>query len=156
MMSSHRQYDDEPHEAVASMGRKVCRVCDDFKSWRKNKNEQPRDASCPLDREELGRNTWSFIHTMAAYYPRKPTEQQQCEMKQFIESFSKFYPCVDCAEDLRKNMKVNPPKVGGRVVLSRWFCEQHNIVNAKLGKQQFDCSKVLERWKNGWKDGSCD
>jgi len=32
----------------------------------------------------------------------------------------------------------------------------HNIVNMKIGKPKFDCSLVNERWRDGWKDGSCD
>jgi FAD-linked sulfhydryl oxidase len=32
----------------------------------------------------------------------------------------------------------------------------HNEVSRKIGKAEFDCSKVDERWKDGWKDGSCD
>ena len=43
-----------------------------------------------------------------------------------------------------------------RVRFSRWMCELHNEVNQRLDKRTFDCSKVDERWLEGWKDGSCD
>ena len=36
------------------------------------------------------------------------------------------------------------------------MCEAHNRVNLKLGKKLFDCNKVMERWYDGWSDGSCD
>ena len=66
-------------------------------------NDMPAEhKQCPLDKDELGRNTWSFLHTTAAYYPDKPTEQQQRDMKQMIHIFSRFYPCDFCAEDLRE------------------------------------------------------
>lgn len=53
-------------------------------------------------------------------------------------------------------MQKNPPDVSGREQLSKWLCGVHNEVNERLGKDQFDCSRVLERWKDGPKDGSCD
>jgi mitochondrial FAD-linked sulfhydryl oxidase len=58
--------------------------------------------NCPLDKDQLGRNTWSFLHTMAAHYPETPSKTQQEKMKNFMHIFSEFYPCEPCAADLRE------------------------------------------------------
>ena len=150
------------------------RVCHDFDSWKKlheskftgqeNADKKPPDLTnhdhgnkeCPLNSNQLGRRTWSFLHTMAAYYPEKPSSAQQNDMKQFLNIFSHFYPCAPCAEEMRKDLKTMPPQVGSNEELSQWMCRLHNCVNKRLDKPQFDCSKVNERWRDGWKDGSCD
>ncbi|KAF7247986.1 hypothetical protein EG68_10985 [Paragonimus skrjabini miyazakii] len=54
------------------------------------------------------------------------------------------------------NMSKFPPKLDSRDALSGWLCMQHNLVNQKIHKPIFDCSRVLERWRYGWKDGSCN
>ena len=54
--------------------------------------EQPstsRRADCPVDKDELGRSTWNLLHTMAAYYPEKPSGDEKKSMKDTIESLSK-------------------------------------------------------------------
>ncbi|KAB0796825.1 hypothetical protein PPYR_10886 [Photinus pyralis] len=118
--------------------------------------EKPIRLDCPLDKDELGNATWGLLHTMASKYPDQPNEEQKRDMKQFFNLLGKFYPCEYCAKDLRKDLKVDPPNVENQTALSQWLCKLHNKVNIKIGKPEFDCSKVNERWRDGWLDGSCD
>jgi len=167
----------EEREHFGAFPRKPCRTCTDFKTWMKmsgpkqpgKEDKKPSQSAsvskaehtaevlsgCPLDKNELGRNSWSLLHTTAAVYPDKPNQGQQEDMKQFISLFSRLYPCTYCAEDFQKDIAEHPPKVETRSALSRWFCDRHNTVNRKLGKPEFDCDLVDERWRDGWKDGSC-
>ncbi|KAL2911499.1 Flavin-linked sulfhydryl oxidase of the mitochondrial IMS [Polyrhizophydium stewartii] len=107
---------------------------------------------CPPDSTELGASTWTFLHTMAAYYPEKPTPEDRQAMTSFIGALGRFYPCWYCASHFRDFTKANPPDLGSNLALSRWFCVAHNEVNERLGKPAFDCSRVLERWRTGRKE----
>ncbi|EPY53153.1 sulfhydryl oxidase [Schizosaccharomyces cryophilus OY26] len=106
-------------------------------------NEVPDSVSFPRlpDVAELGRSTWTFLHAMAANYPKKPTTVEKTNMSSFLYNFSKFYPCWACAEDLRIWMAKdgNDPKVEDRESLCQWICEAHNDVNERLGKPVFNC-----------------
>lgn len=115
-------------------------------------------SDCPPDVEALGRSTWTFLHTMSAAYPPSPSRTQQSEMSQFLSLFSNLYPCWHCAEDFRDWMRRpgNEPRTEGREGLGQWMCEAHNEVNRKLGKKEFNCGKVGERWgPEGPGDGRC-
>lgn len=93
---------------------------------------------------------------MAAYYPEKASAEEQRKMSNFIEGLARFYPCETCAADFRIDIAEEPPNTSGRTALSAWWCRIHNRVNKKLGKPEFDCTKINERWLDGWKDGTCN
>lgn len=112
--------------------------------------------NCPPDVNELGRSTWTLLHSIAATYSDKPTADEQNTLNTFIHSFSKLYPCWFCAEDFQKYIADQKPKVTNRDEFGKWLCDAHNAVNVKTGKKTFDCNLWKERWKDGWKDGSCD
>jgi mitochondrial FAD-linked sulfhydryl oxidase len=141
---------------------KSCGVCTDFKTLAKKdfKAISVNKLECPPDKSKLGQSTWTFLHTMAAYYPEKATLPQQKLMKSFIDGLAEFYPCEECASHLQSQLVETPPKVKSNIELSDWFCQIHNQVNILQGKPEFDCSKVFERWRTGSKscfqDGAKD
>ncbi|KAL3492564.1 ERV/ALR sulfhydryl oxidase domain-containing protein [Aspergillus germanicus] len=165
-----------PSGVVLDKDGKPCRTCTSAAAW-KNLTRQARATpsssaptaarqspqplkECPPDVEELGRSTWTLLHSMSATYPEKANPEQQSEMRGFLKLLSKLYPCWVCADDFRTWMAEpsgkNEPKLGGRKEFGNWMCEAHNEVNRKLGKKEFDCRFWEERWRTGWKDGRCD
>ncbi|CAG8085109.1 unnamed protein product [Penicillium olsonii] len=175
-----------PKGVVLDKDGKPCRTCTSVASWRAltkqadmkssaststttstpalaaaatpSPSELPSD--CPPDVEQLGRSTWTLLHSMAATYPEKASTEHQNNMQGFLKFFSKLYPCWVCADDFQTWMAHpsgrNQPKLGSRKEFGWWMCEAHNEVNRKLGKKEFDCRFWEERWRSGWKDGRCD
>lgn len=151
---------------------KPCKPCTAFRNWQPRTTAKDSGkklptvaavaalassvpAHCPPDVELLGQSTWNFLHSTAAHYPEQPTPIQRDSMLALLRALPILYPCWICAEDFGKSISAAPPDVTAGSALSKWLCERHNEVNAKLGKPSFDCSKVFERWKNGPDDGSC-
>lgn len=171
---------DEEKGTKSESEKKPCRACTDFKHWvntgagglgqgSDRKQDLPhqkdiedrsvsdqREGVCPPDRQQLGASSWALLHSVAAYYPDRPSPQTRADAALFLSTFSRLYPCQDCAEDLRADLKESPPRLANSKEFSLWLCQLHNKVNVKLGKPTFDCSKVFERWRDGWSDGSCD
>ncbi|KAJ7567429.1 hypothetical protein O6H91_02G146600 [Diphasiastrum complanatum] len=100
----------------------------------------------PVSKEELGRASWTFLHTLAAQYPDKPTRQQQRDVKELMAILSRIYPCKQCADHFKEVLRSHPVKAGSRSELAQWMCRVHNIVNRSLGKTQFPCERVDARW----------
>ncbi|CAK8991725.1 Protein ZGRF1 (GRF-type zinc finger domain-containing protein 1), partial [Durusdinium trenchii] len=136
-------------------------VCDDKKELFKSsflaaagkgrKDMGGKDKECPLSRSELGRSTWEFLHTTAAYYPEQPSPEQQVAARQLIESIGVLYACKHCREHFQHHVEANPPDVSSRTALALWLCQAHNLVNEVLDKPQFSCdAKAIDRrWRTG-------
>ncbi|KAG5238724.1 Erv1/Alr family protein [Salix suchowensis] len=113
---------------------------------------QPKDvlnkgkSAAPLTKEELGRATWTFLHTLAAQYPEHPTRQQKKDVKELMAILSRMYPCQECADHFKEVIKVNPVQAGSHAEFSQWMCHVHNVVNRSLGKLVFPCERVDARW----------
>ncbi|XP_014284318.1 FAD-linked sulfhydryl oxidase ALR [Halyomorpha halys] len=147
-----------------------CKACVAFKRWvtkgdSDKKPEEEKSSSskeesdhneCPLDTRELGIAAWGLMHSIAAYFPENPTATERHEIACLFRMLAKYYPCSICAKDFQEDLKEMPPETESGEKLSQWLCKLHNKVNKKLGKPPYDCSRVKERWRDGWKDGSCD
>jgi FAD-linked sulfhydryl oxidase len=112
---------------------------------------EARIPGCPADRDELGAGTWALMHALAANYPDAPTPADQARAADFFNGLAALYPCPHCAEDFQTNMAASPPRVVTREALVLWVCEQHNLVNVKLGKPTMECTipALDERYKTG-------
>ncbi|KAK7294715.1 hypothetical protein RJT34_17608 [Clitoria ternatea] len=103
-------------------------------------------AAAPVSKEELGRATWTFLHTLAAQYPDNPTRQQKKDVKELVQILSRIYPCKECADHFKEILRANPVQSGSHAEFSQWLCHVHNVVNRSLGKPVFPCERVDARW----------
>ncbi|CAI7793454.1 unnamed protein product [Closterium sp. NIES-53] len=111
----------------------------------------------PATKEELGRATWTFLHTLAAQFPEKPNKQQQKDAKEFVTLLARVYPCKICSYHFQKIVKANPPQAGSRGELEQYMCRLHNIVNRSLKKPEFPCKRVSSRWGSlECEDNACE
>ncbi|XP_055835781.1 FAD-linked sulfhydryl oxidase ERV1 isoform X2 [Solanum dulcamara] len=114
-------------------------------------------SSGPVTKEELGRATWTFLHTLGAQYPDKPTRQQRKDVKELMAILSRMYPCNECADHFKEVLRANPVQAGSQAEFSQWLCHVHNVVNRSLSKVKFPCDRVDARWgKLDCEQRACD
>ncbi|XP_008787162.1 FAD-linked sulfhydryl oxidase ERV1-like isoform X1 [Phoenix dactylifera] len=111
----------------------------------------------PLTKEELGRATWTLLHSIAAQFPDQPTRQQKRDAKELMAILSRLYPCKECADHFKEVLKANPVQAGSQAEFSQWLCHVHNVVNRSLGKSTFPSERLNARWgKLDCEDRGCD
>lgn len=149
---------------------KPCRACNARVAFSAAMRAQPRTApakppqdACPPDIEELGRSTWTFLHSAAAYFPDAPSAEQKHAMQALLDALPLVYPCATCAEELREEYARQPPTarvdaVESATTLQAYVCTLHNEVNARLGKPLWDCAdraRLRHRWYEPEDESAC-
>ncbi|WFC99964.1 thiol oxidase [Malassezia yamatoensis] len=149
---------------------KPCRACSARVAFGAAMRAQPKQTptkktqdACPADVEELGRSTWTFLHSAAAYFPEKPSKDQKASMQAVLDALPLIYPCSSCAEELRNEYKRQAPDSRQNAVqngsaLQKYLCLLHNEVNARLGKPLWNCDdaqRLRHRWYEPAEDSDC-
>ena len=106
-----------------------------------------------LTKPEIGRHTWTLLHSMANIYPENPTEKDKEIMKKFFYGLANSYPCKICGSHLLKMLNKKGLKLNSKKEFGEYLCEIHNIVNKVLNKTKFDCNKTFEVWNGNY---TCD
>ncbi len=102
------------------------------------------------DQQLYGRRTWNLLHSMSAYFPEKPTEEDKTSAREFVELFMEVgidYP--QWGERFLRHMREKDSiDLADRQRFSEWMCRQHNRVNNERGKPEFDCTyeNLRKRW----------
>lgn len=91
-------------------------------------------------KNKLGNAAWRFLHLMAQGYPRRPSKKQKLYMKLFLDTFAEIYPCSLCSDHMKLMFQRNPYKLDSREEFMIYLCQIHNIVNKRLGKDEFKCN----------------
>jgi len=102
---------------------------------------QPSPTVKPLGPKEIdGRATWQILHTRARYFPVEPTQDEQDNIRDFIEATVTTLSCPKCAMHGRLYIEEHPIDVSSRAALNAWLCTFHNAVNERIGKPLHPCA----------------
>jgi hypothetical protein len=106
------------HEVAVPGGQQLARL--------QHEGAMPGDRRAPhagVSKEELGRATWTFLHTLAAQFPEKPTRSQQKDVKTMVmiplleHMPSSFDICVHFSELHVMHTLNNCPKMVQYVII---------------------------------------
>ncbi|XP_060582336.1 uncharacterized protein LOC132738760 [Ruditapes philippinarum] len=114
------------------------------RNWGNNFQNNEYFNGCGRRESDFGRDTWYFLHTMAANYPENPSPDQQENMMDMMRIFAQFYPRPN--NYFRRSMMQYPPDTSNRESFSQWMCMLHNNVNQQTGNEEFDCNQVNDMW----------
>lgn len=112
--------------------------------WRRASPPAARQPT-PKEVAEVGRSTWTLLHSIAKYFPDRPTPEQRAAVAELFHSLAVLYPCRRCSAvfGLAESHQLVNPQSARELSLS--LCDLHNFVNRKLGAPEVDCPALVAR-----------
>jgi hypothetical protein len=93
-----------------------------------------------------GPHGWKFIHFISLGYPRKPTDDDKNNYKNFFNMIPNILPCSICSNHFKENLIKHPLTddiMNDRIKLLNWSIDMHNEVNLITNKQIIDYEQGL-------------
>ena len=93
-----------------------------------------------------GPHGWKFIHFISLGYPRKPSDDDKKNYKNFFSMIPNILPCHICSNHFKENL-INYPLtddiMSDRIKLLNWSIDMHNEVNLINNKPIIDYDQGL-------------
>jgi hypothetical protein len=102
-----------------------------------------------------GPSAWKFLHAITFAYPEDPSDEHKEAALDLFKSLRLLLPCGDCCNHYCREFEKNgvQASLGSRKELAKWLFNFHNLVNARLGKAEFEWDRVVAEF--GQEDGDC-
>ena len=96
------------------------------------------DNRIDLNSAIWGPSGWFFIDSIVLSYPKRPTDKQKQEYKNFFYSFPTILPCDKCREHFKKYIKKYP--LSSKILESKdnfiiWILAAHNNIRKMQNKK---------------------
>lgn len=116
------------------------------------------NATDSMEPSAWGPHVWSAIHLICLGAPVQLSDAEQEQYQQFINYLALVIPCATCRQHLKENLRAVPVAkyLSGRDKLFEWSVRIHNLVNASLGKPEWNVDAALEHWEKVSRGELCE
>lgn len=97
-----------------------------------------------------GKPSWTFLHTIAAAYPDRPTLEDARRMRQTLENLGWQLPCERCRMHWGDGVKgLSDYDLRSSYHLQRWLVARHNEVNQRYGRDPVPEKDAMKTYLQG-------
>lgn len=93
-----------------------------------------------------GPQAWGLLHTICFNYPKKPSNIEKKNLKNYIKYFNENIPCPNCKSSFKEIYSRLPVNkfLNNNYGTFLWSYLVHDLVNQKLNKKSEDFEKIVE------------